>query len=305
VGYFSRRAAAVAYAADRQESSRGALAGIAARSHSTGALAAPRAQRNFRTMFNTMQSSRVPARSRKAHAANRSPSSAAESGGPRLSAGTVQGGIAKRRLYRRLLGDILHGRLPPDQALCLRDLARDYGTSTTSVRQVLIELIRDRLVSVSETGYEVAAASQTELLELTQTAFWLGEIGLRESIRRGDRQWEENVLRTCRAVDASKQPAAEDTQPASAWEHMLAFHEALVSACHSSILAEQCRSLNERLWRYRNLAAAATGRDHQHRDSAPPLRDAALARDAVRATDLLRAHYRATEHGILASGILR
>ncbi len=229
---------------------------------------------------------------------------AAGSDGPRLSPSTARGGVAKRRLYRRLLGDILEGHLAPGRTLCMRDLARDYGTSTTSVRQVLIELIRDRLVIACAGGYEVAPASQTELLDLTQTAFWLGEIGLRESIRRGDRQWEDSVLRTHRALDIASEAAsgAGNTQPA--WEQMLAFYDALVSACHSSILAEHCRSLNERLLRYRNLAAAATGRDHHYRTSALPLRDAALAHDADLASELLRSHYRFTEHGILASGIL-
>ncbi len=223
---------------------------------------------------------------------------------PRLSAGTARGGVAKRRLYRRLLGDILQGRLAPGRLLCMRDLARDCGTSTTSVRQVLTELVRDRLVIGNGSGYEVAPARQTELLELTQTAYWLGEVGLCESIRRGDRQWEENVLRTCRAVEMATDPPAYAERTPPSWEQMLAFYDALASACHSSILVEQWRSLNERLLRYRNLASAATGRDHQHRASAPPLRDAALARNVTLASDLLRSHYRATEHGILASGIL-
>ena len=176
----------------------------------------------------------------------------------RLSPITARGGAAKRRLYRRLLADIVQGRLAPELPLCMRDLARDCGTSTTSVRQVLIELVRDRLVIGSVSGYEVAPASQTELLELTQTAFWLGEIGLRESIRRGDRQWEENVLRAYRAVELANGPASSEESAPQSWEQMLAFYDALVSACHSSILTEQYRSLNERLLRYRNLAAAAT-----------------------------------------------
>jgi DNA-binding GntR family transcriptional regulator len=231
-------------------------------------------------------------------------SSAANGAEPRLSPGTARGGAAKRRLHRRLLDDILHGRLAPGGALCMRDLARNCGTSTTSVRQVLIELMRDRLVIGCASGFEVAPASQTELLELTQAAYWLGEIGLRESIRRGDRQWEENVLRTYRAVEHATEPVEGAQRTAATWEQMLAFYDALVSACHSSILVEQCHSLNERLLRYRNLAAAATGRDHQQRASALPLRDAALARNAELATDMLRSHYRLTEHGILASGIL-
>jgi GntR family carbon starvation induced transcriptional regulator len=230
--------------------------------------------------------------------------SAGESDVARLAPSAARGGAAKRRLYRRLLADIVQGRLEPTRPLCMRDLARDYGTSTTSVRQVLIELARDRLVVGSVGGYGVAPASQSELLDLTQTAFWLGDIGLRESIRRGYRHWEESVLRAYRAVELANGHASIETGAAPTWEQMLAFYDALVSACHSSILAEQCRSLNERLLRYRNLAAAATGRDHQHGASVQPLRDAALARNAELASELLRSHYRVTEHGILASGIL-
>ena len=244
-------------------------------------------------------SSAKPVRDRDAAPSARPPEA------PRLSAGTARGGVAKRRLYRRLLADILLGKLEPGRQLCMRELARDYATSTTSVRQVLTELKRDRLVVSTGSGYEVAPASQTELLELTQTAYWLGEVGLRESIRQGDRQWEENVLRTCRAVELAADPAASAERTPPSWEQMLAFYDALVSACRSSILAEQWRSLNERLLRYRNLAAVATSRDHQYRASAPPLRDAVLARNAELASELLLAHYRVTEHGILASGILR
>jgi DNA-binding GntR family transcriptional regulator len=204
-----------------------------------------------------------------------------------------------------LLADVLQGRLAPNSPLCLRDLARDCGTSTTSVRQVLIGLVRDRVVVSCVSGFAVAPTRQTELLELTQTAYWLGEVGLRESIRRGDQQWEENLLRTCRGIELASEPSlsgADRTPPT--WEQMLAFYDALAAGCHSSILTDQYRSLNERLLRYRNLAAVASGRDHQDRSCASPLRDAALARNAERASELLLAHYRVTEHGILASGIL-
>ena len=97
---------------------------------------------------------------------------------PKLAPSTARGGIAKRRLYRRLLADIVQGHLAPGRPLCMRDLARDCGTSTTSVRQVLIELVRDRLVIGSASGYKVAPANQTELLDLTQTACWFAEIGI-------------------------------------------------------------------------------------------------------------------------------
>ena len=128
----------------------------------------------------------------------------------------------------RSLADILLGKLEPGRQLCMRELARDYATSTTSVRQVLTELTRDRLVVSTGSGYEVAPASQTELLELTQTAYWLGDVGLRESIRQGDRQWEENVLRTCRAVELAADPAASAERTPPSWVQMLAFYDGLV-----------------------------------------------------------------------------
>jgi DNA-binding GntR family transcriptional regulator len=225
----------------------------------------------------------------------------------RASGRARRGGVLTGRLYRRLLADILHGSLEPGSQLQLLRLSGRYGTSTTTVRHALAQLESDGLVvSRPGRGFHIAPATLSDLLELVETACWLEEIGIRESMAGGDQLWEEDVLAAYRGLSHCPGPAGRQTdKELSAWEeHLLDFHEALVSACRSSILIHQCRSLTQRLLRYRNLASAATHRSDDQCEWLQQMCNAVLARDADGAVQLLDAHYRTIALGVLASGVL-
>ncbi|HZF29348.1 MAG TPA: GntR family transcriptional regulator [Gammaproteobacteria bacterium] len=205
------------------------------------------------------------------------------------------------RVYRRLLADILHGRQPPGARVNLPTFADLYGASTNSIRETLIHLTGSGLVvRKAMHGFQIAPATQSDLLEVVKTLGWLEETGIRESIANDDRHWEERVLAAHRALSqAAPEPGLLDKD---IWdEYVLSYHEALVSACHSSILIEQCRALQQRLLRYRNLAAAGDEHDEARR-LILLTRDAILRRDADYAVELLRAYYKRTTDAILASG---
>ena len=211
------------------------------------------------------------------------------------------------RVYRRVLADILHGHLQPGRRLSLLPLAASYGTSSATLREALIRLTSDRLVDRDpQRGFRITPATHDELLELVKAAGWLGEIGLRESMARGDRLWEERVLSTHRALSLSSAPSGpQHDKELSNWdEHVLAFHEALVSACHSSILVEQCHSLQRRVLRYRNLATSVCAHDPHERDDLLRIRNATLERNADLAVDLLHSYYRSSAQKVFASGVL-
>ena len=55
------------------------------------------------------------------------------------------GGSAHDRLYRRLRARILHGEIPPGQALTLRGLAREHGVSMTPAREAVRRLVAEAL----------------------------------------------------------------------------------------------------------------------------------------------------------------
>lgn len=188
----------------------------------------------------------------------------------------------------------------------LLSLADEYGASTNAVRETLIQLTGSGLI-VRQTmqGFRVAPATQSDFLELVKTLGWLEETGIRESIANGDAVWEERVLIAHRALSQLAGRPAEQIDGALLDEQLVSLHDALISACHSSILIEQCRVLHQRLVRYRNLAGLAEPRnDAAQAGSLLTVRDAALARDTGLSNDLLRTHFRLVTEAVLASKAL-
>ena len=72
---------------------------------------------------------------------------------------------AGERAYRRLRNDIIVGRLAPSQKLRLESLKSAYGTSVSTLRELLNRLTSEGLVvAESARGFEVApVAGQTSL----------------------------------------------------------------------------------------------------------------------------------------------
>lgn len=64
-----------------------------------------------------------------------------------------EGGTAAHEvLYRSLRTQIMHGELPPGQALTLRGLAQQYGVSMTPAREAVRRLVAEGALSLSASG---------------------------------------------------------------------------------------------------------------------------------------------------------
>jgi DNA-binding GntR family transcriptional regulator len=153
-------------------------------------------------------------------------------------------------------------------------------------------------------GFRVPLASTSELAELTRTRCWLEEIALRESIANGDTAWEERIVlafhwitRTAQNVDGPALHTSPEWQ-----QHHREFHQALISACNSSILMDFCAELGQRSYRYRNLAEVVEYRDRHELEEHRELQQATLNRDADLAVKLLHKHFTVTSEILLASG---
>ena len=59
---------------------------------------------------------------------------------------------AHERLYRVLRSQVMHGELPPGQALTLRGLARSFGVSMTPAREAVRRLVAEGALSLSSSG---------------------------------------------------------------------------------------------------------------------------------------------------------
>ncbi len=215
--------------------------------------------------------------------------------------------------YRSLRRDILNGTLLPDTPLRFEALKERYGLSFSPLREALARLQAERLVSATALrGYRVAEVSLSEMWDAIQTRVLLETAALREALSQGDDEWEERVdiafhaLQRHAARLAASQEAVEETAIDALEERHRHFHEALISGASSRWLKELSATLYTQTERYRRplLASRWQGSiDTSHvQEEHRALRDAALARDAELACQLLEQHLRSTGDYIERSG---
>src|SRR5690242_6876599 len=204
--------------------------------------------------------------------------------------------------YRRLRDDILTGALLPNEKLPMRELQLRYRIGLAPLREALARLTAENLVFSSDhRGYWVAPISVDELRDLTRVRMLLESEALRGSIAQGDDAWEAEVVSTFHRLALVTERGAhlaDETLPE--WEARHEdFHRALISSAGSRLLLRLRAILAQLVRRYRLYAVAAgVNRDHlgEHR----AIKEAALARDADRAAQLLSMHYELTTRTILA-----
>jgi GntR family carbon starvation induced transcriptional regulator len=201
------------------------------------------------------------------------------------------------KVYALLRSDILTGNLKAGQRLRIDELRQQHNASASAIREALTLLKSDLLVDrVDQRGFSVAPMSPSAFEELLNTRCWLEERALRESIRNGDRAWEEAIV--VAAYHASHTPGSTAFEPLvtnDAWEtHHKAFHQALLAPCQSDLLNHFCDQMYDLNIRYRRLASAGSSPERDIRTEHTMIMDATLARDADRAVALLIDHYRKT-----------
>lgn len=199
--------------------------------------------------------------------------------------------------YVRLREDIINGALKPNHKLKIEELRKRYEVGTSTIREALSLLTSDHFVErIDQRGFKVAGVSASEFGELLKTRCWLEEKALRESISHGGNSWEEKVVLAAYRLTRVPRSDADDQFISNAeWEtRHKQFHMTLISACKSSYLMKFCDHLYDQNVRYRQLAGKNSYQVHQVRDISAEhgaICDAALARSADLACELLIAHY--------------
>ncbi len=207
--------------------------------------------------------------------------------------------------YRAIRGDILHGRLAPRARLRLEALRGRYGASISTLRETLNRLAGEGLVTgLGRRGFAVAPVTRAEFRELAALRCLLEEHALERSFRRGDLEWEGDVVGAHHRLDrAERMILAGDAGQSDLWkQYDKAFHQTLISACASAALAEAYSGIYDRYLRYQIIAMVFRGERaaEEHR----ALRDCALERDTLAAQAILRRHIEACVEHTVGSGAL-
>ena len=197
--------------------------------------------------------------------------------------------------YRWLKNDIIRGVYQPDEKLRMSLLTARYGLGVGPLREALSQLVAERLVTVvNQKGYNVASMSEKELLDIFDARANMEAMLVRLAIERGDDAWEAEIL--ARAHMLSKLEANDASENMlDEWDRRhQAFHTAIVAGCGSHYLVHLRDRLFDLAARYRFIWLRRTVLSvemlEDKHDQHQQLTEVILARDAARASELMRQH---------------
>ncbi|MEP7030050.1 MAG: GntR family transcriptional regulator [Pseudolabrys sp.] len=202
----------------------------------------------------------------------------------------VNGSVGEKA-YRRIRTDIIFGRLVPGQKLKLDGLKEAYGTSVSTLRELLNRLSSEGLI-VAEglRGFEVTPVSADNWREVAELRQLLECHALRQSFASGDLEWEGRVVSAHHKLALmEKKLLSGDRNDPELWKRYdWEFHHALISACGSKALLEAHSAIYDKYLRYQMIAVVFRGEiaAREHRQ----LLECALKRDAATAQTVLIKH---------------
>lgn len=157
----------------------------------------------------------------------------------------MAGAVVERRTsadaYEVLRQELLHGTLMPGERFRVADLNDRYRLGLTPIREALMRLTSEGLVSwASHRGARVPDADPEEFRDVIQTRREIEMLCLTKSIGLGDANWEAEIMRSFHLLSRTPYPDSLDEKEAAAnWEicHRQ-FHYSLVAACGSAWLLQ-------------------------------------------------------------------
>jgi len=207
-------------------------------------------------------------------------------------------------VYQQLRENLLDNRYKPGSRLYSEELKEVYNCSISPLREALSRLSAEQLVSkIGQRGYRVAEISLEEMWDITNFRALVECEALRQSIEKGDRNWEERIVASFYGLSKPSAPSMAKDGLAD-WElRHRRFHHALLSACQSPWLLRTIELLQGHSERYRRLRLEMTediSEGTQASTQHEKLMQAAIDYDIETAITLLRDHIKGTANFIQA-----
>ncbi len=206
--------------------------------------------------------------------------------------------------YEALRADLLSCRILPGSRLKIQELCTRFSVSLGAIREALSRLTSEGLVVAEpQRGFRAAPISAADLRDLTLARIEIETLCLRRAISTGSVDWEAGLVAASHRL--SRTPERVPNDPARSnddWaEAHAAFHRALVGGCDSPWLLRLRAQLYDQSERYRRLSIPLSGTTRNVQDEHQNIVQAALDRDAEKATKLLAAHLEATSKILLSA----
>jgi DNA-binding GntR family transcriptional regulator len=205
------------------------------------------------------------------------------------------------RVYTALRTSLLHGEVAPGQPLRPQELADRHGVSLAVAREALLRLVGEGLADrLPNRGFAVPALDAERWQQLAVARAVMEPAMLRMSIERADLDWEVRVRAAHhRLAGTPTHDSPDDAHFSDAWSAAHRdFHRTLLEACGNDVLLD----VFDRLWTTGELARRWSGNLAPVRNAVGEhraLEEAALARDADLAVELLTRHLLGTARALV------
>lgn len=198
-------------------------------------------------------------------------------------------------VYKLLKRDIISGLYDPGSKLRMSELKSHYSIGTGPMREVLSQLVSERLVTtMNQKGFRVAEISLEEMRDIYDARAHLEAMIVQLAVERGDDQWEAEIIGKAYSLNrVSEISSPEDML--NIWDKRhKEFHTAIAKGCGSPKLLEVRASLLDHAERYRQIwlkqtvfsSEALEKKRQEHQD----LVNAILERDASKVGQLILIH---------------
>ncbi len=200
--------------------------------------------------------------------------------------------IARRPLadeiYKRLLDEIMDGRLPAGSRLCEERLCERLGVSRTPLREAMIRLVREGALEKRHNyGCVVRKQDIAALEELMQARSLMECLALREWFGSLDAAALKAVEGRLRAAESGPEESLREGVLAADEE----MHGLILKACGNGLIAEQIRSLQALCRPYRVHRLEGSSSVKEMLLERRRVLDAMLAGDVEGAASALAAHF--------------
>jgi DNA-binding GntR family transcriptional regulator len=224
----------------------------------------------------------------------------------RISVQTYDGRVTAKttgneRVYLAIRWEILAGQRRPGEPLKTAELSKRFESSVGVVRESLLRLAEHGLVQVRPMqGFRVPELTADDLQDLTEARLDIETLALRYSVTQGDAAWESQLVGAHHllTVTPRRDDSGERYTPDWGKAHG-AFHVALIAGCRNRRIFGIANRLRDTAELYRRWSV---GEDRDTAAEHKALLDAALARDAELAVDLLATQIRTT-HDVLSKNL--
>ena len=208
------------------------------------------------------------------------------------------------RVLHQIRADIVNCRLMPNERLTLEALKERYQVGWSPIREALMRLEAEGIVSFEQNkGFRVAPVSREMLSDLMRSRIEIEGVALRWSIENGTVEWEAQVVAAFHRLSRlNKLKRSQSGSISSEWskEHR-EFHRALVAACGSPTMLSIQQILFERAERYVALSIVSNSPPRNDVGEHEQIMQAALQRNVTRAITLNREHIDRTLSKVMRS----